>query len=90
MSKSVTVERIHVLGSGHPIRGAYVLYWMQSAMRLTDNHALSHAAHLSAHHDIPLLVVICLDDTYSDATDRSHTWFLSVFRMSSFLSPMRA
>ena len=77
MSESVAAERIHVLGSGYPIRGAYVLYWMQSAMRLTDNHALSHAAQLSAHHDIPLLVVVCLDDTYPDATDRSHTWFLS-------------
>ena len=55
-SAVVAAERIHQLND-HPPNGggAYVLYWVQSAVRTRYNHALEFACERANHHNVPLL-----------------------------------
>jgi len=50
----------------------YVLYWMTSARRTTDNFALQHALHYAETLQKPLLVLEALRTDYPWASDRIH------------------
>jgi deoxyribodipyrimidine photo-lyase len=62
-----------------PRRG-FVLYWMQAAMRETDNHALEHAVDLADELRKPLVVVFGLMDDYPEANARHYAMLLEGLR----------
>jgi len=61
-----------------PVRpdGAFVLYWMEGARRLTWNFALQHAAELARHHAKPLVILEPLRIGERWACDRFHRFVL--------------
>ncbi len=54
--------------------GDHVLYWMQDAVRSTDNHALEYAIQRANDLKKPLRVVFSLHDRYPDATLRHYSF----------------
>ena len=56
--------------------GAYVLYWMTSARRLTDNFGLEHAISWSRRLGRPLLIFEALRCDYPWASARHHRFIL--------------
>ena len=56
--------------------GAYVLYWMTSARRLTDNFGLEHAISWSRRLGRPLLIFEALRSDYPWASARHHRFIL--------------
>jgi deoxyribodipyrimidine photo-lyase len=56
--------------------GRYVLYWMQSTHRLTDNWALRAAVRAADKRGLPLLIHQGLDPTYPHASARHHAFIL--------------
>ena len=55
--------------------GDYVLYWMQSSMRVQHNHALEVAINLANEHHLPVVVFVGIAPNDPQATLR-HTTFL--------------
>jgi deoxyribodipyrimidine photo-lyase len=73
----VAADRIRVLNNASPGRNCkYVLYWMQMNRRVSENHALAHAAEIANSHSLPLLVYEGLTCDYKAANDRQHTFVL--------------
>lgn len=69
-------DRIHRLDDGRsPGEGAYVLYWMQSAVRTLHNQALEYAAQQANAHAVPLVVCFGIDPSYPESSWR-HTRFM--------------
>jgi photolyase PhrII len=69
--------RIHAADEPGPVRGDFVLYWMQGvAMRTHDNPALDFAAEQANRLRLPLLVYQGLRADYPWASDRIHTFIL--------------
>ena len=69
--------RIHAAEEPGPVRGDFVLYWMQGvAMRTHDNPALDFAAEQANRLRLPLLVYQGLRADYPWASDRIHTFIL--------------
>jgi len=69
--------RVRVLNTAPPRKGArYVLYWLQANRRVESNHALTAAAHLANHLELPLLCYEMLTYRYPYASDRFHTFIL--------------
>ena len=60
--------------------GAFILYWMRSAIRTDENPALDVAISLAAKHSLPLLVYHGLSQRYLYASDRHHTFILQAAR----------
>lgn len=58
------------------ISGAYVLYWMQSAQRIKDNHALEVAIQLANQYNKPLLVAFVLMTDFPSANQRAFQFML--------------
>lgn len=56
--------------------GEFVLYWMQTAMRVEENPALDVARYWADRLDLPLLVYQGLSSRYAYASDRHHTFIL--------------
>ncbi len=56
--------------------GQFVLYWMQTAMRLEENPALDVAQHIAVALKLPLLVYQGLSAQHAYASDRQHTFIL--------------
>ena len=54
----------------------YVLYWMQSAIRSSYNHALEYAVHHANGKNLPLLVVFVLADRFLHAQQRQYSFLL--------------
>ena len=70
----MNAARIQWLHQGdHP--GDYILYWMQSSMRVHHNHALLYAMELANQHHLPVVVFVAIDPKDPHATLR-HTTFL--------------
>ena len=68
-------ERIrHV--SGGQCEGAFVLYWMRTALRAHDNPALDVALHAADALGVPVFVYHGLSERYPHASDRHHTFIL--------------
>lgn len=69
-------ERIHILGGGpSPLKGKYVLYWMQQSQRVMDNHALAFAIDQANNLNLPVLVLFALTPDFLEANAR-HYWFM--------------
>ena len=56
--------------------GAYVLYWLRTAVRAHENPALDAAIELSDSLGIPLFVYHALSERYPFASDRHHRFIL--------------
>ena len=63
-------------GKRYNPEGEFVLYWMQSTHRLTENWALRAAVRAADRISKPLVVHQGLDPTYPHASDRHHTFIL--------------
>lgn len=69
-------ERVSPLGPGEPRSGEYVLYWMRTAMRATENPALDVALEAGRRLKKPVFVYQALAERYAYASDRHHTFIL--------------
>lgn len=66
-------ERIKAINSyGFDENGEYVLYWMQSAQRVMNNHALELSIQLANKHNLPLLVCFIVMESYPGANRRHY------------------
>ncbi|MEE2835148.1 MAG: deoxyribodipyrimidine photo-lyase, partial [Myxococcota bacterium] len=78
MSRSLPAahaERIRHVSSGQ-CEGAFVLYWMRTALRAHDNPALDVALHAADALGLPVFVYHGLSERYPHASDRHHTFIL--------------
>lgn len=70
-------ERIRILNNvSENCEGEYVLYWMQSAQRITNNHALEFATTIANKHNIPLITVFNIIPSYPSANQRHYKFML--------------
>lgn len=70
-------ERIKIYNSfGIDENGEYVLYWMQSAQRIKNNHALELSIQLANKHNLPLLVCFIVMERYPGANRRHYEFML--------------
>ena len=69
-------ERARCLRESEDSGGEFVLYWMQTAMRVDENPALDVARYLAVAHKLPLLVYQGLSAKHPYASDRHHTFIL--------------
>jgi deoxyribodipyrimidine photo-lyase len=74
--RNISDERIHHLNACNTMRpgAAYVLYWMQQAQRIRNNHALEAAAQTARANDLPLLTVFVLTDNFPEANLRHYAF----------------
>ena len=74
---SVSPLRVTAANDGAPrARGAYVLYWMIAARRVTWSHALDHAIARATELARPLVVLEGLRAGYPWASDRMHAFVI--------------
>ena len=66
----VEPERIRTLNDAPVRSGRYVMYWMQSSHRTTDNPALRYAIERADRATLPLVVYFGLDQSYPEANLR--------------------
>ena len=59
---------------------AYVLCWLQQAIRGVDNPAVDAAIAIANRHDVPVLVYHGIDNRYPFASERLHTFLLQASR----------
>ncbi|HKJ89325.1 MAG TPA: deoxyribodipyrimidine photo-lyase, partial [Gammaproteobacteria bacterium] len=69
-------ERLHVLRSGQPGPGRYVLYWMQQAQRADANPALDFAVSRANDLGLPVVVSFGLTADYPEANHRHYAFML--------------
>jgi photolyase PhrII len=70
-------ERVRPLGPHAPRPGgAYVAYWMRTAVRGHENPALDAALHAAAALGVPVFVHHALSERYPHASDRHHAFIL--------------
>ena len=70
-------ERLETLRTGEAPAGRYVLYWMQQAQRVADNHALEFAIDEANRRALPLAVAFVLVPVYPEASWRHYHFMLS-------------
>ena len=56
--------------------GAFVLYWLRTAVRADENPALDVAIEIANERGLPLLVYHAISQHYAFASDRHHTFML--------------
>jgi len=72
-------DRIRPLGGKSAIRTRgrdFVLYWMQAAQRVRDNHALTYAVRRANESGLPLVVCFGLAGGFPEANRRHYTFML--------------
>lgn len=70
-------ERINLLQKSEiQTQGKYVLYWMQSAQRVLDNHALEFAIFKANELNVPLLVTFVVIPDFPSANARHFLFML--------------
>ena len=72
-------KRIHYLNDKDTREGDYVLYWMQSAHRASNNPALEYSIDIANKKNKPLLAVFSLTD-YPEANERHYYFMLEGLR----------
>jgi deoxyribodipyrimidine photo-lyase len=72
----LTARTVDINGKRHHPDGRYVLYWMQSTHRLTENWALRAAIRAADKLGRPLVIHQGLDPTYPYAAARHHAFIL--------------
>jgi deoxyribodipyrimidine photo-lyase len=70
------LRTVDLTGAREESGSRYVLYWMQSTHRLTDNWALRAAVRAADKRGLPLLIHQGLDPTYPYASARHHAFML--------------
>jgi deoxyribodipyrimidine photo-lyase len=77
MDTAVDALRTHQLNDA-PLnpKGGYVLYWMQQAQRLHNNHALDLAIEQADTLRLPVVVVFGLTSAYPEANWRHFAFML--------------
>ncbi|WP_411280118.1 FAD-dependent oxidoreductase [Gemmatimonas sp.] len=75
---SQLAERItdHSAFAAIPDGGAFVIYWMRTAVRAHENPALDVALTAGQRLGLPVFVYHALSETYPFASDRHHTFIL--------------
>ncbi len=68
--------RVTVTNTKPTASGQYVLYWMQQAQRVQDNHALEYAIERANDLGLPVVVVFGLTDAYPEANERHYAFML--------------
>ena len=71
----MNLERIQWLHQGEH-SGDYILYWMQSSMRVHYNHALALAIELANQHHLPVVVFVAPSSTSTYKSLRHMTFML--------------
>ncbi len=79
-SELIEEQRIHLLSAGAE-KSAYsrrktVLYWMQAAQRVSDNHALEYSLEKAAEYDKHAAVVFIINASYPEANRRHFRFML--------------
>lgn len=69
-------KRITILRDGFKNDHQKVVYWMQGAQRVQDNHALIRAIDYANHHQFDLVVVFNVVSNYPEANERHYTFML--------------
>lgn len=69
-------KRISMLRDGFINGHKKVVYWMQGAQRVEDNHALIRAIDYANHHQMDLVVVFNVVPNYPEANERHYTFML--------------
>jgi deoxyribodipyrimidine photo-lyase len=69
-------SRIQPLNKNHPVKGAYVLYWMQASQRAEYNHALEFAISQANERKLPVVVYFGLTDAFPEANGRHYFFML--------------
>jgi deoxyribodipyrimidine photo-lyase len=72
----VEESRVQPLNKKHPIKGDYVLYWMQASQRAEYNHALEFAIEQANQRGLPLIVYFGLTDEFPEANERHYFFML--------------
>lgn len=68
--------RHFVAGEATPVRGEFVLYWVQVTLRARENFAFNYAVEVADRLGQPVLVYHGLRPDYPWANDRIHTFIL--------------
>jgi len=79
-NSQVEKARIKKLNDKPPLKGDYVLYWMQQSQRKDWNHALEYAIHRANELNLPLAVGFGLMPNYPDAYYRHYRFMLEGLR----------
>ena len=69
-------SRIQPLNSNDPVKGDYVIYWMQASQRADYNHALEFAIKQANERQQSLLVYFGLTDAFPEANERHYRFML--------------
>jgi len=69
-------DRVNTLNDRPTGTGTYVLYWMQRAQRVRDNHALAFAINEANRLKLPLLAVFALTPSYPLAAAAHYRFML--------------
>ena len=69
-------QRIHLLNQHLPVKGEFILYWMQASQRAEYNHALTFAIEQANQRNIPLIVYFGLTETFPEANERHYVLML--------------
>ena len=73
--KMIEESRIQPLNKKHPVKGEYILYWMQASQRTEYNHALEFAINEANERKQPLIVCFGITDKFPEANER-HYYFM--------------
>ncbi len=69
-------ERVQYLNEEYPVRGRYVLYWMQQSQRASCNHALELAVREADRLGLPVLCVFGITQRFPEAQERHYAFML--------------
>jgi len=72
----VEESRIQSLNKNYPLKGDYILYWMQASQRAEYNHALEFAIEKANQKKLPLIVYFGLTDEFPEANERHYFFML--------------
>jgi deoxyribodipyrimidine photo-lyase len=79
-SQPIQSSRIQRLNDRRPLKGSYVLYWMQQSQRAEYNHALEYAVQEANRLGQGVLVAFGLMDDYPEANLRHYAFMLEGLR----------
>lgn len=76
MKSESTHERIKSLNKNKIVPGDYIIYWMQSSIRIHYNHALEYAIYQANKLKKPLVIYFGLTGNYPEANLRHYSFLL--------------
>jgi deoxyribodipyrimidine photo-lyase len=78
----VEEARIQPLNEKHPLKGDYLIYWMQASQRAEYNHALEFAIEEANQRGLPLIVYFGLGNQFPEANERHYFFMLEGLKES--------